>query len=423
MRVKFETIKEAEAALHPFYEVVLATSGKDITLGRTERLMAHIGNPEKRLRVVHIAGTSGKTSTTYYIAALIRASGQKVGHTVSPHIISITERVQINGAPLTDRQFCDYLAEFLALIDDAPETPSWFECLIAFAYWVFDKEGVDYAVMETGLGGLQDSTNVAARVDKLCVITDIGFDHMQVLGNRLGAIAHQKAGIIHDGNTALMYQQAEEIMQVVRYWVSQQEDAELLTFDQARLADAYGGAFRADLPVYQQRNWLLAFAAYRFLANRDGLKLLSQSELTMTQAAHVPGRMERVQIDCKTILMDGAHNEQKMQAFVESYEQLYPGRKVPVLLAVKEGKDIDSIAPLIARIASTVVVTKFDRGQDMPDIAMEPALLVEKLQADGVAHVAAIDDADVAYKEFIKTVDDLGVVTGSFFLVSQLKRP
>ncbi len=272
------------------------------------------------------------------------------------------------------------------------------------------------------LGGLQDSTNVAARADKLCVITDIGFDHMHVLGDRLGAIAHQKAGIIHDGNTTLMYQQAEEIMQVVRYWVSQQEDAELLTFDQPRLENAYGGTFRSDLPVYQRRNWLLAFAAYRFIANRDGLTLLSRSELIETQVAHVPGRMERVKVGGKTIIMDGAHNEQKMQAFVESYEQLYPGRKVPVLLAVKKGKDIDSIAPLIARVASTVVVTKFDRGQDMPDMAMEPASVVEKLQTNGVEHVAAINDANIAYKEFIKTVDDLGVVTGSFFLISQLKK-
>ncbi len=420
--MKLRNIADVEVALHPFFEVAALTMGKGITLERTERLMKHIGNPEKQLKIIHVAGTSGKTSTTYYIAALLRATGKKVGHTVSPHIYNLTERVQINGMPISERQFCDYFAEFLELIEDVPEKPSYFECLIAFTYWVFDREKVDYAVMETGLGGLQDSTNVAARTDKVCVITDIGFDHMNILGDRLGAIAHQKAGIIHDGNTALMYEQDEEIMQVVRYWVSQQEDVELLTFEQDRLQQVYGGQFTKGLPDYQRRNWLLAFATYRYVAKRNELPLLEEQKMLETQAVHIPGRMDKRTIGDRTVIMDGAHNEQKMQAFVESFEQLYPGRKVPILIAIKKSKDIESIAPLIARIASTVIATRFDRGQDMPDIALEPSEIARAFKLGGIDEVAQEPNTVKAYRQFVSVIEDVGIVTGSFFLIAQLHR-
>lgn len=418
--MKFATIAEVEEALQPFFAVTVETTGAQITIERTERLMAHLGNPEKQLQIIHIAGTSGKTSTTYYTTALLQTSGKKVGHTVSPHIHSLTERIQLDGKPLTERAFCDYFAEFYELVETAPETPSWFECLIAFTFWVFAKEQVDYAVVETGMGGLHDSTNVAARADKVCVITDIGFDHMHILGNRLGAIAHQKAGIIHEGNTALMYEQDAEIMQVVRYWVSQQEDAELLTFEQARLAEAYGGEFVAGLPDYQRRNWLLAFAAYRFLANRDALPIISGKMLLETQKTVVPGRMDKRNVGGKTIVMDGAHNEQKMRAFVESFEHLYPGKKVPVLLAIKQSKDIEAIAPLLARVASTVIASKFDRGQDLPDNALSPSEIASALETASIDTIAQEADAEKAFALFLEQIEDVGIVTGSFFLISEL---
>jgi dihydrofolate synthase/folylpolyglutamate synthase len=338
--MKIRTMADVEIALQPYLEVASTTIGADIKLDRTEALLAHIGNPHQKLRIVHIAGTSGKTSTAYYIAALLRAAGAKVGHTVSPHVDILAERVQINGTPLSEAIFCEYFAEYLQLIEDVPNTPSWFECIIGLSYWVFAKEGVEYAVVETGLGGLHDSTNVAARSDKLCVLTDIGYDHMNILGSTLEKIAYQKAGIIHDRNTAIMYDQAPEVMHIVRYWVSQQEDAELLTFEQTRLEQAYGTDFADTLPEFQKRNWLLAYAAYLWLVKRDDLKPVDRDALLRTQETYVPGRMDRKKIGDKTIVFDGAHNGQKMHAFVESFCSLYSGRKVPLLLALKEGKEI-----------------------------------------------------------------------------------
>lgn len=418
--VKMTTISEVYEALRPYDAVSKRTVGKHITLGRTERLMAHLGNPEKSLRVIHVAGTSGKTSTSYFITALLVAAGSKVGTTISPYVDGMNERVQINGLPLSEKQFAAYFGEFIDLLSSAPEQPTRFEVLIAFAYWVFQKEHVDYAVIETGMGGLDDSTNVAARTDKLCVITDIGYDHMEHLGTTLGKIAYQKAGIIHDGNTALMYSQDPEVMTVVRYWVSQQEDAELLTFEQDRLRKAYHGNFPADMPEYQKRNWLLAFAVYKFLVKRDELRDVSATKLQKTMKLQVPGRMEVRVLEDKTVIMDGAHNGQKMTAFWHSFTTKYPGAKPVVLLALKQGKEIADIVPLLQNHAAEVIVTTFTKTQDLPLLSIEPSEITSVLQANGVK-CRAIHSQKEAYETFLHHIQDVGVITGSFFLISQLR--
>lgn len=419
--MKLKNLAQAEKALQVYFGITKKVMGQDITVKRMQRLMTHLGNPERKLKVIHVAGTSGKTSTTCYIAELLCTGGAKVGHTVSPHVDRLTERVQLNGVPISEKQFCEYLGRFLELIQDVPETPSWYECLIAFAIWVFAQEKVDYAVLETGLGGLGDATNVAERIDKVCVITDIGYDHMHILGDKITSIAYQKAGIIHDCNTALMYVQDAEVMQVVRYWVSQQEDADLLTFEQARLEQVYKGKFEPRLPDYQRRNWLLAFATYLFVAKRDELHVISESDMQRTQKLQVPGRMDARVLGAKTVIMDGAHNEQKMAAFVSSFQRLYPGQKVPILFALKKGKEIEDIAPLLANIASEVIVTTFSKVQDLPVLSIEPEHVVKVLQAHGVQNAQVESNQQKAYQKFIELEGGLSVITGSFFLISQLR--
>lgn len=418
--MKITNLAEVERALEPYNEVSARTVGKQITLERTKRLMAHIGNPEKSLRVVHVAGTSGKTSTTYYITALLTAAGQKVGTTISPYVDGLNERIQIDGVPLSERQFVMYFAAFLDLLHGASETPSRFEVLITFAYWVFAQENVDYAVVETGMGGLDDSTNVAARADKLCVITDIGLDHMELLGNTIEKIAYQKAGIIHEGNTTLMYNQAPEVMRVLRYWVSQQEDAELLTFEQSKLAEVFGGTFPAGMPGYQKRNWLLAFATYKFLVKTDGVADINATSLQKTQSLQVPGRMDVRVVEGKTIVMDGAHNGQKSTAFWTSFGALYKGVRPVVLFALKQGKEITDIAPLLQKYASEVIITNFTFHGDLPIASLEPSEIGSVLQANGVKCLVEPDQSK-AYRLFLQKTQNVGVITGSFFLIAQLR--
>lgn len=417
--MKMRSMTDVEQALQPYFAIAAATTGNDVTAKRTKQLLDALGNPQEALHVVHLAGTSGKTSTAYYIATLLQKYGCKVGLTISPHIDSLTERVQINGEPISEELFCEYMGEFLAEVKKTAHEPSWFEFMISFAYWVFAKEKVEYAVVETGLGGLHDATNVVARRDKLCVITDIGFDHMHILGNTIGAIAHQKAGIIHEGNGVLMYDQDPEIMQVVRYYVSQQEDAELLTFQQERLQGAFKGTFLPHMPEYQKRNWLLAFATYKYLVRRDGIADVSLQKYAESMAVQVPARMQTMQIKSKTIILDGAHNAQKMRALVDSYIAEYGDAKTTVLLALKQGKEAKDIAPVIAKIANRVFISRFELTQDMPIQSQDP-LAVAKVFAD-CGLVATVEwDIETAYQHAIEKSDRL-LITGSFYFIAQLR--
>jgi dihydrofolate synthase/folylpolyglutamate synthase len=412
---------EANEALLPYVPLVAQLTGRDTTLTRIRPLMKLLGDPQNRTRVVHIAGTSGKTSTAYFIAALLRASGKRVGLTVSPHVDSIAERVQLDGQPISEVAFCKGLAEFLDIVDKAPEKPSYFELLYAFSFWIFQKENVDYAVIETGMGGLYDATNVIERPDKVCVITDIGFDHMHILGNTLPEIAAQKAGIIHEHNPVIMYEQAPEITDVFASW-STEHNASLLLTTEAAEREAYKPIFADSMPEYQQRNWLLAYRCYLFLSERDNLPVLTLEQQHITQQLQVPGRMDRRVIGDKTIIMDGAHNAQKMDTFLRSFQKAYPGVKPAVLIALKHGKEPAELGPMLALVASRVIVTTFNTSQDLPAHPIDPIELAALFQAAGVKNVAVITDQHAAYEALLQSKEPVSIITGSFYLLSQLRQ-
>lgn len=142
---QIRNLQEIEAELAKYVPLVKETAAKNITLDRMRPLMTAVGNPQKRLKIIHIAGTSGKTSTAYYISSLLTAAGKKTGLTVSPHVDSVLERVQIDTKILTEKEFASALSEFMTLVENSKLQPTYFELLVAFAYWYFEKTGVDYA--------------------------------------------------------------------------------------------------------------------------------------------------------------------------------------------------------------------------------------------------------------------------------------
>lgn len=407
------TLAEANAALLPFVPLVGQLTHKDTTLLRIKPLMRLLGNPEDRLTVVHIAGTSGKTSTSYYMAALLRASGKKVGLTVSPHIDSVAERVQINAEPLDQKTFCKLLDEFLEIVNTTDNKPSYFELLYAFALWVFDIQNVDYAVVETGMGGLHDATNVTTRPDKVCIITDIGFDHTHLLGKTLAEITHQKIGIVHPGNQVFMYNQAEEIMEVAQKWINDHH-ATLHTVDEPQVVSL-------EMPDYQKRNWWLAYCAYEYLQKRDKLKHLTSQTLDKTQHITIPARMDIVHINGKKIVMDGAHNSQKMEVFVQSFKKLFPDTKPTILVSVKAGKQYQEIVPQLARLGSRIITTTFKTTQDLPVVSMDSSVLAKALIDAGANNVGSISDSHDAFRALLDDDNTLCLITGSFYLISQIR--
>jgi len=419
---EFKTRAEIEAKLATYVPLSHQITGQNITIGRMYKLMSVLGNPERQLKIIHIAGTSGKTSTTYYIAALLRAAGKKVGMTVSPHIDSVTERLQVNSKPLDEKEFGKAMGEVIDLIKKSGIEPTYFELLVALAYWYFAKIKVDYAVIETGLGGLEDGTNVAEREDKLCVITDIGFDHMQVLGNTLPEIAKQKAGIIHPHNMALTFKQKPEVIKVFQDWCDQ-EGAKLRVLDptNANHKLEIKSALNA-LPEFQEHNWQLAHEAYEYLRVRDKLNMLSIEQLIDTMAVRVPGRMDAVEHNDKTLVMDGAHNGQKMAAFTSSFQKIYPGQKAAVLLSLKQDKQFEEVLPLVKNIADTIILTTFSLAQDRPTHSTAPEELAVTAKAAGFKNIIIESNQDAAYKLLLSQPEKLLVITGSLYLIGQLRR-
>lgn len=410
------TNNEIESLLMPFIEGHKGDSIEGDALRRMYDLMLATGNPHQRLKAVHIAGTSGKTSTAYYLAAMLNSAKVTVGLTVSPHVDSITERLQIDGEPLSDKKFQHYLKLFLDMAAKSTSTPTYFELLYGFAVWVFAELEVDYAVVETGIGGMFDATNVLRREDKICVITDIGFDHMDLLGSELIQIAAQKAGIMHSGSIAATYEKPADIMEVL-YKRAADVGAQLVKISEQEIENY---RFDPTMPDYQKRNWTLAKRVFDIIAKRDGLESTTE-DITKTQHTYIPGRMDVTKRSGVTLIMDGAHNAQKIKALVESIVNLYPAQQAVVLIALKLSKDLEGIAEALRPIANKVIVTEFISDEYLRAQAVPAQVLLSKLQDGGLENVISEPNPYKAYDLAHRYSEGLILITGSFYLLSQLR--
>jgi dihydrofolate synthase/folylpolyglutamate synthase len=387
------------------------------TLDNMYELMAYLDNPQDKLKIVHVAGTSGKTSTSYYVTALLRAAGYKTGLTVSPHVDQINERVQIDLQPLPEAPFCKALGEFLDIVDSGPVKPSWFEAMVAFAYWYFAKAKVDYAVIEVGLGGLHDGTNVVTRPDKVCVITDIGFDHIAILGNTLSEIAWQKAGIIQPNTVAFSYNQQPEIMeQLQKRAKDQTANLQIVKPTVLDLPSVQ------QLPLFQQHNLGLALAVAEYVVNRDSGKEITPEQISEACKIVIPGRMEVTKQGTKTVILDGAHNGQKLSTLFESVRATYPGIQPLVLAAFVEGgserwhEEIDVLVQNNVKL----VLTDFYSEKDYKKFSVNPAIVADFCASHGLP-ATIVSDPVKAYAYALAQTDQLIIVTGSFYLLNHIR--
>jgi dihydrofolate synthase / folylpolyglutamate synthase len=384
-----------------------------------KRLMSALGNPQEKYQVIHVAGTSGKTSTCYYLADLSRRSGKRTGLSVSPHITSLLERVQIDGNNIDEQTFCRYLSQVVDVININKIPATYFEVMMAVAYYSFAQENIEVVVIETGLGGLLDGSNVVSNPSKVCVLTDIGFDHMNILGNTLSQIATQKAGIIQSGNKVYCYSQSAEVNAEFATRTERVAANLHIVNQQLRRATLGEGALVAldSMPAYQSRNWLLAYAVIKSMFDLE----LSNATVVDSMATHIPGRFEIKVVQGKPIIFDGAHNAQKMEALVLSLIKKYPGQKVNVLLALvsnKHEKAKETLRPLVGLIDS-IIVTSFETQQDYRKVSMKPTAVVRQLESLKINNILIIDDPKQALDHLAKK-EGLALVTGSFYLISKL---
>jgi dihydrofolate synthase/folylpolyglutamate synthase len=331
------------------------------------------------------------------------------------------------------------LAPQVQTVADSEYGPaSYFEVLTALAFLVFRHHQVDYAVVEVGMGGTMDATNTINRPDKLAVITQIGYDHTKFLGETLPQIAKEKAGIIRSGIKTLALDQAPEIMEVFRAKATH-ERADLEVFvpgkhvQHIHLSES-GSSFNLKLKPWiwrdlhtrvigrhQAINTGLAIRAVQILTERDGFNLSEDVTRSTLQNLTIPGRFDIKHLAGKEIILDGAHNQQKLSGLRDSLKALYPKQKFTLLLSFKSDKELLSALEIIAPIAAHVVVTNLEGvGQDVPPEFMDPAYVAQELNRLGVANTAVVTSNSTALDKVLGLPSDVIVCTGSFYLLDEL---
>jgi len=378
-------------------------------LDRIRAVLAALGNPEKAYRVVHVAGTNGKGSTSAMIAAGLRAAGVRTGLFTSPHLVEPTERIQIDGIPVTQTQFSrafDVVHEAAGSLDlDAH--PSYFETVAAMAFWLFRELNVQTAVIEVGLGGRLDATNIVEQ--ELTVITPIDMDHQVFLGETIEAIAGEKAGILKRGVPAVFARQRPEAATVLDanaaelgIPVKRAADFEIRDLE----IDARGSRFSGiECPLageHQVDNAVTAALALETLG-------VSPKGIAETRW---PGRLEHISPN-PDILLDGAHNPAGVRALMRYLERFYPDRKRWIIFGAMRDKAVAEMGAILFPLADELILTAADSPRSMPP--------------DDLAALAARGRAVPNIAEALKMVageaaaDDMIVITGSLFLVGEAR--
>jgi dihydrofolate synthase/folylpolyglutamate synthase len=389
----------------------------ELGLKRAKHFLHLLGNPQEKLKIIHVAGTSGKGSTCYLISSLLASQGFKVGLHQSPHLTDVTERFQVDGKIISQKEFVFYLNKIISFIKPSL---TYFEILVGLAYLIFYEKKVDYAVIETGLGGKYDGTNVISQFDKLSVLTKIGLDHINILGKTIKEIAFQKAGIINEKSQAISINQDKKAEKIIRE-VAGKRKANVV-FVKRMQSDAIGCNRLGLMGDYQKENASLALAAVNYLSQRDGFEIDKEKVGAVFQTAHFPGRFDIKKIKNKIVIFDGAHNPQKMDAFINSLVKKYPKKKFNFLIAFKKGKDCQEMLKIIVPQADLIVLTSFfTENQDMINTSEDP----DKIKSDAIRYnrikleTKTIPDLKKAW-ELILSKQEPIVVTGSLYLVGEI---
>ena len=394
-------------------ELIARPPKKHDRLAYVAHILEILGSPQNQIPAIHIAGTSGKGSTAYYATSLLNRAGYTTGTLVSPHIASVAERSLINGQPLPEQEYLHYFQEFTSFYAAHNLDVSYFEFLTIFSFWLFKKIDVNYIIIEVGISGRLDTTNVISRSPTVRVITDIGLDHTELLGNTLTEIAQEKAGIIHQSDSVVMNRQASEIEMIVRQHAESQ-------FSQFSIASPIIDDFLKILPDFQQRNWALAYRAVEKRLALDKKPPLPKEVLEKSVHITIPGRLEKRYVDGVNIIFDVAHNPQKIRALIDSLRKLYPNKRPVFVVAFGQNKQsslAESLA-IIDNLAQLAYATTFSAnyGKNHRNIPPETIRHVMK---------SAVDieyNTDKALAKAIKKarqLDTYVVVTGSFYLVSE----
>lgn len=397
----------------------------DLGLDRTRALLAALGNPQDAYPIVHVAGTNGKGSTSAFIAGILQVAGYDTGLFTSPFILRFNERIQVNRVDISDGE----LDEVARAVRDAAASidvhPTAFELITAVALEHFRRRGCDAVVLEVGLGGRLDATNVV--VPAACAITSIAFDHMRILGDTLAQIAAEKAGIVKPGVPVVSYHQAPEAQAVIedacraagsvlvsprfgRIHVRQEGFSQVFSYD--GIADVRLSL----LGTYQPCNAVMAIEVARVLRTR-GLAISDDAIKRGLETTRWSGRFELVAASPTTIV-DGGHNEQGAAMLASSLRAYFPHRTVTFVAGMLKDKRYRDMVALVAPLAAKVYCVE----PPEPERALPAADLAQEFVRAGVADaVACASIADGVHRARTEaSPDDVVCCFGSLYSISEV---
>ena len=407
---------------------------REFNLDRVRDLLCRLGDPHEAYPTVHIAGTKGKGSTAAMVASILTAAGYRTGLYTSPHLHTMRERVAVDSVSITEAAFCEGVMELQSAISRMPATGeqgrvSTFEAMTALAFWRFAQEQVAYAVVEVGLGGRLDATNVLR--PQVCAITNISLDHTDLLGETLGAIAGEKAAIIKTDVPVVCAPQPLEVIDVVRRTaegcgapltlmgkdVTWERVAGGIDGQRAKI-ETKAGAYDVRLPLpgsFQIENAAIAIGIIEAL-NGQGANVPHDAIIRGLAEVSWPGRME-VLARRPTIVADGAHNPYSLACVLQALQEDVPCRMTTVIFGANRGKAIPDMLRELSQRPVSVIVTqsRHPKASPVEDVVREAeALGIPVGRANDTA--AAIE---MALR--VSNPDDLIVACGSLFIAAEAR--
>jgi dihydrofolate synthase / folylpolyglutamate synthase len=430
MLTMFTTYQEAVDWIHARLRLGIKPG-----LKRMEWMMARLGNPEKRLKSIHIGGTNGKGSTVTFLRSILQAGGYTVGTFTSPYIEQFNERISINGTPISDEEVLQITNAIVPLANELEETelgsPTEFEVVTAMSFYYFSEiHPVDVVLYEVGLGGRFDSTNIISPM--LSIITNIGLDHTNILGNSYEEIAFEKAGIIKPNIPIITAVKQPAALKVI------EEQAVKMKAPIYRINHEFfiknhktllrGESFSLEtnsfhsmdqleirmMGTHQLENASLAIMAGMYLSQNSSLLIEGQAIRNGLKEAFWPGRFEVIS-ENPLVIIDGAHNDEGVSALVHELSTRFNGQKIHIVFTALNDKALNNMIERLDEIADKITFTTFEYPRATPAL--------ELFEMSHSTNKEAGEDWESTLLEELQTLpkDHLLVITGSLYFISKVK--
>ena len=410
--------------------------GIRLGLDNMNKLLDLLGNPQDNLNIIHMSGTNGKGSTCSFITSILKEAGYKVGLYTSPFLETFTERIRINGENIPEED----VARIISLIKEKIEQmvkegysyPTEFEIVTTMAFYYYYEQNVDYVALEVGLGGRYDATNII-KSSQVSVIGSISLDHTNILGDNISKIAYEKGGIIKENGVAIVYNQSDEVKNVIKQICYDKNATYIETnFDDIDIkkSDIYSQVYDATIfdesyenieikliGEHQINNSILALTVIKYLECNKGLKIDDESIRKGLINTKWPGRIEKIN-ENPLFIIDGAHNEDGALSLAKAIDKNFKDRNLTLLIGMLEDKDIDSVLDILIPKFNKVITTTPDNPRAIDSSKLKGKIL---RYTDNVVDKKDIEEA-LNYTLESSNDNDVIISAGSLYMIGSIRR-